>query len=206
LLAGRAAWRTLHPFVPEELGTSFGLDETLKTGLLPLIHAAEEPAGALAAYVRLYLKEEVQAEALTRNLPGFARFLPIAAMFHGQVLDVSALARDAAVARTTVQSHLQILEDTLFTFLVPAYEARLRVRERRHPKLYWVDPSLARAVRGERGEPDLESKGALFEGWIAQVLRAHMDYRGIADELSWWAPVETKKTPKWTSCCAAGAS
>lgn len=194
LLAGRAAWRTLHPFVPEELGTAFRLDETLKTGLLPLIHAAEEPTEALAAYVRMYLKEEVQAEALTRNLPGFARFLPIAAVFHGQVLNVSALARDAGVARTTVQSYLQILEDTLFTFQVPAYEARLRVRERRHPKLYWVDPGLARAVRGERGEPDLESKGALFEGWIAQLLRAYMDYRGIADEISWWAPAETKNT------------
>jgi len=99
----------------------------------------------------MYLKEEIQAEALTRNLAGFARFLPIAALFHGQSLNVSTLARDAGVARTTVQGCLQILEDTLFTFTVPAYEARLRVRERRHPKLYWVDPGLVRAVTGDRG-------------------------------------------------------
>ncbi len=94
---------------------------------------------------------------------------------------MSAPASDAGVARTTVQGYLQILEDTLFTFQVPAHEARPRVRERRHPKLYWVDPGLARAMRGNRGEPDAQSRGALFERWIAQLLRAYMDYRGIAD-------------------------
>lgn len=194
LLGGRADWRTLHPFVPEELGASFDLERTLEIGALPLVLAAADPADALDAYVRMYLKEEIQAEALTRNLAGFARFLPIAALFHGQTLNVSSLARDAGVARTTVQGYLGILEDTLFTFQVPAFEAKLRVRERRHPKLYWVDPGLVRAVRRERGLPDAESIGALFEGWIAQLLRAYKDYRGICDEIAYWAPAEAKKT------------
>ena len=51
------------------------------------------------------------------------------------------------MARTTVQGYLDILEDTLLTVRLPAYEAKLRVRERRHPKLYWIDPGLVRAVK-----------------------------------------------------------
>lgn len=194
LLGGRASWRSLHPFVPEELGDRFSIDATLEFGALPLIVAADDPADSLAAYVRLYLKEEIQAEAATRNLAGFARFLPIAALFHAQALNVSSLARDAGVARTTVQGYLQILEDTLFTFEVPAFEARLRVRERKRPKLYWVDPGLVRAVRGESGRPDVHSVGALFEGWIAQLLRAYADYRDLCDEIAYWQPAEAKQT------------
>jgi predicted AAA+ superfamily ATPase len=93
-----------------------------------------------------------------------------------------------------VQGYLQILEDTLFTFQVPAYEARLRVRERRHPKLYWVDPGLVRAVAGASGPPDPSAAGALFEGWIAQCLRAYHDNKGLYDEIAYWAPADAQKT------------
>jgi len=194
LLAGRALLRHLHAYVPQELGSRFRLDEALDVGTLPIIDAAENRRDALSSYVHLYLREEIQAEAATRNLAGFARFLPIAALFHGQALNVSSLARDAGVARTTVQGYLQILDDTLFTFQVPAYEARLRVREKRHPKLYWVDPGLVRAVAGRSGSPDAEALGPLFEGWIAQCLRAHNDYAGLYDEIAYWAPAEARNT------------
>ena len=194
LLAGRALMRCLHPYVPEELGGAFRLTEVLDTGALPIIQAAENRRDALSSYVRLYLKEEIQAEAATRNLAGFARFLPIAALFHAQALNASSVARDAGVARSTVQGYLQILDDTLFTFQVPAYEARLRVRERRHPKLYWVDPGLVRAVAGDSGPPDASTIGALFEGWIAQCLRAYNDYNGLYDEIAYWAPAEAQRT------------
>lgn len=194
LLAGRAVLRHLHPYLPEELGAELRLSDILQTGALPIIHAAEDRADALSSYVRLYLKEEVQAEAVTRNLAGFARFLPIAALFHGQRLNVASLARDAGVARTTVQGYLQILDDTLFTFQIPAYEARLRVREKRHPKLYWVDPGLVRAVGAATGPADGGGVGSLFEGWIAQCMRAYNDYSGLYDELAYWAPADAMHT------------
>ena len=109
LLAGRALRRQLHPFVPAELGKAFDLEAALTHGTLPVIWQAPSPWDALAAYVQLYLREEIQAEALVRNLPGFVRFLPIAALFHGQTLNVASLARDAEVSRTTVTGYLEIL-------------------------------------------------------------------------------------------------
>jgi predicted AAA+ superfamily ATPase len=188
LLAGRAVRRHLHPFVPEEIGDDFDLASTLRWGTLPVIWSAADRGDALAAYAQLYLREEVQAEALVRNLPGFARFLPIAALFHAQVINVASLARDAGVARTTVAGYLEILEDTLLTFRLPAFESRLRVRERRHPKLYWIDPGLPRAMKRQLGAPTAEEVGPLFEGWVASLLLAYRDYRGAFEEWFYWAP------------------
>ena len=151
LLAGRALNKTMHPLTPAELGGDFGLEVALDSGTIPLVWVAEERRAVLESYVQLYLREEIRAEALVRNLPGFARFLPIAALCHGEVVNVSGLARDCGVARTTVNGYLDILEDTLLAYRLPAFEAKLRVRERRHPKLYWVDPGLVRAVKKRRG-------------------------------------------------------
>jgi predicted AAA+ superfamily ATPase len=188
LLAGRAAHRSMHPLLPEELGSRFDLDAILRWGSIPVIWSAPDRREALEAYAQLYLKQEIQAEALVRNLPGFARFLPIAALFHGQVMNVSSLSRDAGVARNTVQGYLAILEDTLLTFTLPAFEAKLRVRERTHPKLYWADPGLPRAMKKQLGAPTAEERGHLLEGWIASVLRAYRDYRETFEDWFYWAP------------------
>jgi predicted AAA+ superfamily ATPase len=97
-------------------------------------------------------------------------------------------AREAGVARTTVTGYLDILEETLLCFRLPAYEAKLRVRERKRPKLYWCDPGIVRAMKRATGTLVPEEKGALFEGMVAQLLRAYKDYRGICDDIYYWAP------------------
>lgn len=193
LLGGRALWREMFPLVPEELGGAFDLDRTLEVGALPLVLASASPHDTLRAYVQLYLREEIKGEALVRNLPGFARFLPVAGLFHGQLVNVSGIARDAGVARTTVEGYLGVLEDTLLVRRLPAYEARLRVRERKHPKLYWVDPGVARAAKGAHGPLAQEEVGHLLEGWIHTLLRTYMAERELADEIAYWAPAESAK-------------
>ena len=188
LLAGRALPKAMHPFVPEELGDHFDLGEVLRRGALPVVWDSAEKDESLAAYARLYLKEEIQAEALVRNLPGFARFLPIAALFHGQTVNVTNIAREAGVARTTVNGYLDILEETLLCFRVPGYEAKLRVRERKHPKWYWCDPGIVRAMKRVSGPVSVEERGPLFEGLVAQLIRAYRDYRNRFTDFYYWAP------------------
>ena len=192
LLGGRALHRSLSPLLPSETGSDYLLDDVLRFGSLPLIWNASSKRDQLEAYVQLYLKEEIQAEALVRNLPGFARFLPVASLFHGQVLNVEGLARDSGVARTTVQGYLDILEDTLLAFRLRAFEGRLRVKERRHPKLYWLDSGVARAARKQFHSPSPEERGSLFEGLIAQLLVAENSLApGLYDEIYYWAVGKT---------------
>jgi uncharacterized protein len=194
LLAGRAVLRTMFPLVPAELGADFDLARVLRFGSIPLVWQAPDPRAALDAYVQLYVREEIRAEAAVRNLPAFLRFLPVAALFHGQVLSVSGMARDVSAARTTVEGYLGILQDTLLATLLPAFEGRLRARERRHPKLYWVDSGLVRAAKRQLGTVSAEERGALFEGWILTVIRAHNEVSPLFEDIAYWAPTQARQT------------
>lgn len=194
LLAGRATVQTMFPLAPAELGADFDLERVLRYGSIPLVWQSDDPRATLEAYGQLYLREEIRAEALVRNLPGFLRFLPVAALFHGQVINISGLARDAATARTTVEGYIGILQDTLLATTLPAFEARLRVRERQHPKLYWVDPGVVRAIKRQLGPVTVEERGPLLEGWVLMLLRAHNQDSMLFDEVAYWAPTQAKQT------------
>ena len=161
---------------------------------VPLVWGAQIKRETLQAYIQLYVREEIRAESLVRNLPGFTRFLPIAALFHGQTLNVQSLARDAGVARTTASGYLDILEDTLLAFRSPPFEAKLRVRERKHPKLYWIDPGIVRAVKRQLGPVSAEERGALLEGWIAVLLRLYGEYRDLHEDCFYWSSTESRGT------------
>lgn len=194
LLAGRATVQTMFPLVPAELESAFELERVLRFGSIPLVWQAPDPRATLEAYVQLYVREEIRAEALVRNLPAFLRFLPVAALFHGQTINISGIARDAATSRTTVEGYVEILQDTLLATLLPAFESRLRARERKHPKLYWVDPGVVRAARRQLGAVNAEERGALLEGWIFTLLRAHNEWSSLFDEVFYWAPAEAHQT------------
>ena len=191
LLAGRALKKTMFPLTAAELGTEFELNRVLRFGSVPLVWTNDAPRLVLEAYVQLYLREEIRAESLIRNLPGFVRFLPVAALFNAETINVAGIARDAGVARTTVHGYIEILEDTLLVSRVPAYEARLRVRERKLPKLYWIDPGVVRAVKRQLGDVSTEERGPLLESWVLTTLRAHAEVQELYDEISYWAPHQT---------------
>ena len=194
LLAGRAGRLNLHPFVPEELGADFDLNKALSFGLLPVVCSAQDRAFALKGYTQMYLKEEIKEEALVRNLPGFARFLNIAGLYHGQAINMSAIARESAVSRDSVRGFFSILKDTLLGFFLPAYSGKIRLREVKQPKFYFIDPGLARALKSNLSSVSPEEKGPLFEGLVAQILRAYGDYGNLFDNLFYWSPAGAKKT------------
>ena len=194
LLGGRAGKALLHPFVPEELGEDFNLSESLRYGLLPIVWSSSDRGDKLKDYAEIYLKEEIKAEALVRNLPAFTRFLEVASLCHGQVVNMSAIARDAQISRRFVNDFFSILEDTMMGFFLPAYKLKLRIKQKKSDKFYLIDPGLARAFKKNVGPVSIEEKGFLFEGLIAQILRAYGDYLGLYESIYYWSPLEAKKT------------
>lgn len=194
LLAGRAGWLNLYPFTPEELGPDFNLDTALCSGLLPVVWSSSDRSFALKAYTQVYLKEEVKAEGLTRNLQGFSRFLQVAGLYHAQTVNMSAIARESEISRDSVKNFFSILEDTLLGFFLPAYSTKIRLREQKHPKFYFIDPGIARSLKQNFGQVSFEEKGFLFEGLIAQLLRTYKDYKSLYDSLFYWSPAEARKT------------
>ncbi len=188
LLAGRAINRQCFPLTAAELTYDYDLDRVLRLGLLPQIHSETEYAlEALEAYVGNYIREEIQQEALVRNLQSFARFLEIAALMNGQIANVAGMARDAAVARPTVQGYFGTLVDTLIGFWLPAWRKRAKVKEVASPKFYLFDPGVARALAGRVREPlDGTERGFLLETWVLHELRAAMAFRNLGGQLWYW--------------------
>ena len=194
LLAGRAVTVALHPFIPEELEQDFNLKTALRYGLIPVVWSGQDKESKLKAYTETYLKEEIKAEALVRNLPGFTRFLEVAGLYHGQAVNMSAIARECQMPRHAVQDYFSILEDTMLGFFLPAYTSKLRLREKKNRKFYFADPGLTRALTKNFGPVSDQEKGALFEGLTAQILRAYKDYNSLYDEMFYWSPAEAQKT------------
>ena len=188
LLAGRAINRHLLPLTAAELGNDVEVDAILEYGLLPQVRA--EPRyviDVLDAYVANYVREEIQQEAVVKNLESFARFLPIAALLNAQVVNVASVARDAAVARPTVQGYFAALVDTLIGFWLPAWRRHAKVKEVARPKFYLFDPGVVRALAGLLREPlHPTERGSLLETWILHELRATMEYENLGGQLSYW--------------------
>jgi predicted AAA+ superfamily ATPase len=175
LLAGRALTLSMEGFSAAELGDEFELDSALNWGLLPFVR--NEPkiaADILEAYVNTYLKEELQAEGLIRNVPPFVRFLSVAGQVNGQTINAQNIARDAAVARSTVDTYFAVLTDTLVGHFLPAWRPGLKVREAAQPKFYWFDPGVARAAAGLVRDPaDRMWQGAALETLVYHELRVY---------------------------------
>jgi predicted AAA+ superfamily ATPase len=187
LLAGRAAIKTMHPFMAAELGDGFSLEEALTIGTLPLVKYAVSPKESINAYVALYLREEVQMEGLVRNIVAFSRFLESAGFSHGAALNISDVARDCQVGRKTVEGYFSILEDLLLAFRIPVFTKRAKRNLSSHPKFYYFDVGVFRSIRpaGPLDAPQ-EIDGAALEGLVAQHLRAWSAYRGDLDKLYFW--------------------
>lgn len=188
LLAGRALLRHMHPFLACELGTGrFDLERAMRLGTLPLVWSSPAPEDVLKAYVGLYLKEEVQAEGIVRNLGGFSRFLEATSFSHGAPLNLADVARECQVGRSTVDGYLAILEDLLLVTTLPVFTRRARRQLAARPKLYWFDAGVFTSIRpsGPLDRPE-EIAGAALEGLVFQHLRAWNDLSGGDHELAYW--------------------
>jgi predicted AAA+ superfamily ATPase len=189
LLAGRAATRRLHPLTLREMGDRFRLERTLRFGSLPAVVTGsdDEAHDLLASYAQTYLREEIQAEAIVRNLGGFSRFLDIAAAQCGDILNFTAVGRDAALATRTVQEYFQILEDTLLGVRLEAWRGSPRARLVTHPRFYLFDPGVTNALNRRLTAPlDAAWLGRLFEQWVVLESWRLIDYLGIEARPFYW--------------------
>jgi predicted AAA+ superfamily ATPase len=188
LLAGRVLERRMFPLTSKELGFPIDPEKLLSIGMLPPIHQKPDFAvDLLEAYCGTYLREEIQQEALVKDLGSFGRFLRIAAVMNGQVVNAAGVARDAGIARTTVQRYFDTLIDTLVGVWVPGWQPRAKVREAVRAKFYFFDTGVVRTLANRLRDPlsDWE-KGALLETFVLHELRAARAYINTGGEISYW--------------------
>lgn len=187
LLAGRAILKHMSPFFAAELGDQFHLQEALELGLLPLVRGSATPESALKTYVGMYLKEEVQAEGLVRQIGDFARFLEVISFSHAAELVVSNISRECSIARTTVENYIQILRDLLLGFTLAVFTKRAARALAERPKFYLFDAGIYRSLRPQRPLDVVpEIQGAALEGLVCQHLKSWIDAQIENYELAFW--------------------
>ena len=154
---------------------------------MPLAVTGADPAGYLLAYADTYLEEEIRSEALTRSIGSFSRFLEVAARQNGQVTNLSGIARDASVPRSTVQNYFEILKDTLVGHWVYPWKLKRATKQVAHPKFYLFDCGVARALSGRLPYPPApEEEGALLETLLYAEIRAYIAYAKLRYPLYYW--------------------
>ena len=187
LLAGRAVTTSMFPLVSAELSFEIDPERALRFGMLPMAVTTEAPQDYLRTYADTYLVQEVQAEALTRNIGAFARFLEIAARQNSQVTNAASIARDAGINRRTVQNHFEILTDTLIGFWLPAWKLKSATKQVRQSKFYFFGAGVARALGGRLFyPPTTEEMGPLAESFVLSELRAWLGYSRTGYRLHFW--------------------
>lgn len=186
LLGGRAVRYELYPLVFPEI-PQFSLIKALNSGLIPRHYDRPNSERLIQSYIGDYLREEIAAEALIRNISAFSRFLEVAALSNGQIINYTNIARECGVSSPTVKEYFQILEDTLIGKTLPAFRKRKKRRLIASPKFYFFDlsPVILLSRRG-RVEPGSELFGHAFEHYIWMELRAHATYSDLFYPLAYW--------------------
>lgn len=185
-LGGRAEPRILYPLVWPEV-TDFQIDRAVQNGMIPRHYLVEDATDRLEAYVDVYIKEEILDEAAVQNIDAFERFMEVAAISDGEILNYSNIATDCGVSAKTVKAYFQILYDTLLGYEIPAYRKVIKRQIVQSPKFYYFDVGLANFLMGrhdlKRGSDDY---GHAFEHFVMQEIIAYRGYYRRREEISYW--------------------
>lgn len=185
-LGGRALPVYYYPLVSAEI-PDFDIDRAVSFGMIPSHYLAKNPERRLAAYIDVYLKEEIKEEALVRNLGAFQRFLEVAAICDGEVVNNNNIAQECGISATTVSGYFDILEDTLIGYRIPAYTKVIQRRLIKAPRFYYFDIGVANHLMHRRqlvrGTPEY---GHAFEHLVVQELVAWRHYTHQEEKISYW--------------------
>jgi predicted AAA+ superfamily ATPase len=186
LLAGRAWTAELRPLTFAEI-PRFDLARFLRFGGLPMVATSAEPEEELRAYVGTYLREEILAEGLVRNLPAFSRFLEVAAIENGRMINFASVASVASIPAATVREYYALLEDTLVGFVQPAWRKSRTRKAITTARAWWFDTGVTHTLSGTRTlDRNSDLWGRSFEHWVAMELRAWLSYRRRPEPLTYW--------------------
>lgn len=186
MLGGRAVKRQLYPLVSSEI-PDFNLVKAVNNGMLPRHYLINDPWNRLEGYIGNYLQQEIEAEALTRNLNSFSRFLEAAALTNGEMVNYNNIATDCGISANTVKGYFEILQDTMVGYLLPAFGKAQKRRIIKSPKFYFFDVGIVNYLCNRRKmEPGSVDFGHALEHLIFQEMMAYLSYAHQRKGLSYW--------------------
>ncbi|MCK9507922.1 MAG: AAA family ATPase [Pigmentiphaga sp.] len=186
LLGGRAVRKNLYPLVSMEI-PDFDIVKACNHGMLPRHYLTENAYDRLQAYVGDYLQEEIKAEALTRNLSSFTRFMEVAALSNGEIINYQNIASECGVSAPTIKEYFSILEETLVGYIIPAFTKHVKRRVIQSPKFYYFDLGIVNYLLKRTDlQPGSPEFGHAFDHFMIQEIIACLAYTNSRLQLSYW--------------------
>ena len=185
-LGGRAIPETLFPLVSAEI-PDYDLERAVQNGMIPRHYMVANARNRLKSYIELYLKEEIIEEAVVQNVDDFVRFLEVAAISDGEMLNYENVAADCGVSANTVKAYYKILCDTLLGFEVPAYSKVIKRKLAKASRFYFFDVGIANYLTGRHHlAPKTPEYGHAFEHLVMQEIAAYLGYSNSEEKLTYW--------------------
>jgi uncharacterized protein len=188
MLGGRAKRCDFFPLTWKELSSvnQFNLGNFLLYGGIPRVYLGQNPADELSDYVDTYLDQEIKAEAVSRNIIGFERFLQKISFASGETLVYANIASDIQLSSPTVRQYVEVLEDTLLSFSLTPWQGSKR-KAIQSSRFFLFDIGLRWFLSQVSSLPEASNLyGQAFEQFIVQEVRACYSYRRIKKQLYFW--------------------
>ncbi|HBC86787.1 MAG TPA: hypothetical protein DCZ94_07530 [Lentisphaeria bacterium] len=158
------------------------IENRLAYGSLPGVVTAEERdrPNILESYSAIHLEEEIRRESLVKDWGGFLRFLRLAAIESGNILNYTAISNVTGISIPTVKSHYQLLEDMFIGFFVSAFSKSQRKNLLSTPKFLLFDTGVRNSAAGLLPSPQtiMANPGPVFEQWVGIELWKRLGYIG----------------------------
>jgi hypothetical protein len=191
-LAGRIALLELTPFLTSELTGTLRAADRWFWGGFPPIHGFREARARsewFNAYVSTFLERDLPALGLGLPARRLRTLWTMLTHVHGNLLNVSDLARSLAVSSHTVAGDLDVLEGAYMIRRLQPFHANVQKRLTKSPKLYVRDTGLLHFLAGLRRPQELATwnkRGASFESLVIEELAALAAHRLVRPEIFFW--------------------
>ncbi|MDI6769209.1 MAG: ATP-binding protein [Anaerolineales bacterium] len=193
-LSGRIALFTIYPFSMNELSSASLAfeqpEEYMFTGMYPPIYDRSiAPTNWYPNYIQTYIERDIRDLMQITQLPTFQVFVKLCAGRIGQILNLSALARDCGITHNTARAWLSLLETSYIVFLLRPYYRNFNKRLVKMPKLYFYDTGLASSLLGIQSVEQMNShylRGELFENFtLTEYLKHKANTQSNIDYFFW---------------------
>ncbi|MCI0457929.1 MAG: ATP-binding protein [Gemmataceae bacterium] len=182
-LAGRLSQVELTPFMWAELKTNAQRRRLWLRGGYPnggVLEPRRYPRWQMD-YLALLVQRDLPTWGLPARPQTTDRLLRMLAAVHGQIWNASQVGQSLGLSYQTVNSYLDYLAGAYLIRRLQPYQANIRKRLVKRPRVYWRDSGLLHAMLNVPDDPTLLAQpwvGASWEGFVIDQAIATLSARG----------------------------
>lgn len=177
-LAGRISYKSLTPFMWNEISGRVTLEQYISRGGFPLSLLSDEDPDSYEwrlDFISTFLERDLlQFNGFTSIT--MRRLWQMLAHSNGQLLNLSSIGESLGVSHTTIRNYVDLLEHTFMVKQLRSWRGNTKKRLVKSPKVYLTDSGITSALLQLNGFDQVAGHpvfGSLWESIVLMQLTAH---------------------------------